>query len=62
MKSSASKIKMSSFDAMFETEESIAEANGERIQHIPLDKLIPFHNHPFKVLDDDKMEETKERY
>ena len=60
MKSSASKIKMSSFDAMFETEESIAEANGERIQHIPLDKLIPFHNHPFKVLDDDKMEETKE--
>ncbi len=54
MKSSASKIKMSSFDAMFETEESIAEANSERIQYIPLKELFLFHNHPFKVLDDDK--------
>ena len=32
----------------------------ERIQNLPLDKLEPFPNHPFKVIDDDKMLETVE--
>ena len=59
MKSSASKIKMTSYDDLFETEESIV-SDGERIQQIPISDLFPFENHPFKVLDDDKMEETKE--
>ena len=58
--SSASKIKMSSYDALFGTEENTTEDNCERIQQIPLSDLFPFQNHPFKVLDDDKMDETKE--
>ncbi len=61
MKSSASKIKMSSYDALFgEDEVAQATCDGERIQHISLSELFPFQNHPFKVLDDEKMEETKE--
>ena len=58
--SSASKIKMSSYDALFGTEESPTDDNSERIQQIPLADLHTYQNHPFKVLDDDKMEETKE--
>ena len=58
--SSASKIKMSSYDALFGTEENTTEDNCERIQQIPLSDLFPFQNHPFKVLDDEKMDETKE--
>ncbi len=30
------------------------------MQSLPLDQLLPFPNHPFKVLDDDKMLETVE--
>ncbi len=61
MKSSASKIKMSSYDALFgEDEVTQVACDGERIQHISLSELFPFQNHPFKVLDDEKMEETKE--
>ena len=32
----------------------------ERVQSLPLDRLMPFPNHPFKVLDDEKMQETVE--
>lgn len=58
MKSSASKIKMTSFDDLFDTEKS--DDSNEKILNVKLEKLVPFKNHPFKVLDDEKMEETKE--
>ncbi|WP_313523844.1 ParB/RepB/Spo0J family partition protein [Anaerotignum sp.] len=62
MKSSASKIKMTSFDDLFGgNEETVCSGDvSNSIQDIALAKLFPFANHPFKVLDDDKMEETKE--
>lgn len=60
MKSSASKIKMTSYDALFETEDSVPASDSERIQQIPLTELFSFKDHPFKVLDDEKMEETKQ--
>ena len=60
VKSSASKIKMTPYDELFGTKENITDDNSERIQQIPLADLFSFENHPFKVLDDDKMEETKE--
>ncbi|KXL53625.1 putative chromosome-partitioning protein ParB [Anaerotignum neopropionicum] len=62
MKSSASKIKMTSYDDLFgRNEGAICSLNSENaIQDIELSKLFPFSQHPFKVLDDDKMEETKE--
>ena len=33
---------------------------GDRIQEVPLADLYPFQNHPFRVLDDEKMKETME--
>lgn len=41
------KIKLNSFDDLFGNEVSVVE--------LPITSLIPFNNHPFKVLDDDKM-------
>ena len=62
MKSSASKIKMTSFDDLFgSNDETVCSADTiNTIQDIELSKLSTFANHPFKVLDDEKMEETKE--
>ena len=34
--------------------------NRDEIKEIPIDKLRPFKNHPFKVIDDDKMDELVE--
>ncbi len=60
MKSSAAKIKMTSFDDLFQTEDSAPSSDSERILQIPISSLYPFERHPFKVLDDEKMAETKE--
>lgn len=62
MKSSASKIKMTSFDDLFgSNEETVCSVDTvNTIQDIEISKLSTFANHPFKVLDDEKMEETKE--
>lgn len=35
-------------------------SNKEQVTKIPIDELHPFRNHPFKVLDDEKMQETVE--
>lgn len=56
---SASKIKMESFDDLFGG--SSAQGTGvEQIINAPLADLHEFKDHPFKVLDDEKMEETTE--
>ena len=60
MKSSAKKIELASVDDLFSTEEGRQDAKLEKIQEIPLSELHPFFNHPFKVLDDDKMIELSE--
>lgn len=57
MRSSASKIRLSSFDDLFQTD-SGAEETGERVQEIPLAELHSFKNHPFHVRDDEAMQET----
>ena len=57
MRSSASKIQMTGFDDLFQTEPK-AEVSGERVQEIPLADLHPFKNHPFQVRDDEAMQET----
>lgn len=54
---SASKIKMESFDDLF-GENSVQETGAEQIINAPLADLYEFKDHPFKVLDDEKMEET----
>lgn len=60
MKSAAKNIQIASYDDLFKTDAERQADTQERVQSLPLDKLVPFPNHPFKVLDDDKMLETVE--
>ena len=60
MRSSAAKIKLTSVDDLFSSEESRADASRERVVELSLAEMHPFKNHPFKVLDDDKMQDTAE--
>lgn len=60
MKSSAKNIRLTSVDDLFSTEASREEAQRDKVQEIPLEELHPFPNHPFKVLDDDRMLDTAE--
>ena len=60
MKSAAKNIQLASYDDLFKTDEERLSDTQERVQSLPLDKLEPFPNHPFKVIDDDKMLETVE--
>lgn len=53
-------ISLTSYDDLFEADESLAESQLERVQNIPVRELIPFKNHPFKVLDDEAMLRTTE--
>ena len=56
---SAAKIRIESFDDLFG--ESAAQKNGaDQIINVPLSELHTFQDHPFRVEDDDKMEETAE--
>ena len=53
-------ISLSSYDDIFETDESRADAQLERVQKIPISELVPFKNHPFKVVEDEAMLRTTE--
>lgn len=59
MKSSAAKIQMTSYEELFETGDN-ADSSVEKVLEIPLSDLYPFKNHPFKVLDDEAMQDTVE--
>ena len=54
---SASKVRLNSYDDLFGTVENVS---GEQIIHAKLADLHMFKGHPFRVLDDEKMEETTE--
>lgn len=54
-KSGASKIKVSSFNDLFGMNDS--SNNSGEIKNIPLDELYEFSNHPFKIRDNEKMDE-----
>jgi len=43
-------------DDLFTTQAERDDAKLERIKNIPLDKLHPFKNHPFKILNNEEME------
>ena len=58
MKGSAAKIQMTSLDALFGG--AVAQAAGDQIHEIPLTELYPFKDHPFHVMDDEKMQEMSE--
>ena len=52
---SAEKVKLNSFDDLFGIDEK-----GETVTSIALSELHTFKDHPFRVLDDEKMQETVE--
>jgi len=64
LKSSAKNIRLSSLDDLFSTEETRQEAQAdarrEKVRMISLDELHPFAHHPFKVKDDEAMQDTVE--
>lgn len=60
MKSSGRNISLTSYDDIFSSEESRSGIRQERVQEIPLSQLHPFKDHPFRVVDDERMTETAE--
>lgn len=53
-------ISLTSYDDIFETDESRAESQLERVRNISISELVPFKDHPFKVVDDEAMLRTTE--
>jgi len=60
LKSSAKNVTLTSVDDLFTTEEEREDKKREKVRNIPLSELHPFRDHPFRVVDDEKMEETVE--
>ena len=58
MKGSAAKIQMTSLDDLFGG--ATPQAASDQIQEIPLAELHTFKDHPFHVVDDEKMREMAE--
>ncbi len=54
-KKASDNISLTPFDELFGTPD-----DDEQIVEVSLKDLYPFHNHPFRVVDDEKMEETVE--
>lgn len=46
---------LSSYDEIFSTEESRADDQREKVIQLPIDSLVPFQNHPFRVVDNEDM-------
>ena len=60
MKSSGRSLSLTSYDDLFSTDATREDASREKVMEIPLSELYPFKDHPFRVKDDDKMQETAE--
>ena len=58
-KSSASNIKMPDVNMLFGLEQD-SDNSAEKVEEVGIGKLYSFNDHPFKVLDDEKMQETVE--
>lgn len=60
MKSSAKNIQVTKFDDLFSAGNPAGAGGSGNVQEIPLTELFPFKDHPFKVLDDETMQDTVE--
>ena len=56
-RSKESKIELTAYDDLFQTDESRAEAKLSNITDIPVSEIDEFPDHPFKVLMDEDMEQ-----
>ena len=54
------KIELTAYDDLFQTDESREEAALSKIRDIPLSEIDEFPDHPFKVLMDEDMEQLVE--
>lgn len=59
-KDSVSKVHLSSFDDLFQTDESREDLKRERLMEIPISLIHDFPDHPYKVKDDENMLELVE--
>ena len=50
-------IHLSSFDDLFQTDESREDMKREKLMDIPISKIQDFPEHPYKVKDDENMVE-----
>ena len=57
---SVSKVHLSSFDDLFQTDESREDMKRERLMEIPISLIHDFPDHPYKVKDDENMLELVE--
>ena len=53
-------LMLAGVDDLFTTEEDRQSAKLEKVCEIPVNELVPFKNHPFKVVDDEAMLRTVE--
>jgi len=51
---------MTAYDDLFQTDESRAENNSEKVVIVPLSEIDDFPEHPFKVKNDEAMQEMSE--
>lgn len=56
-RSRETKIELTAYDDLFETDQSREEANLSKIRDIPISQIDEFPDHPFKVLMDEDMEQ-----
>jgi len=59
-RSRESKIELTAYDDLFQTDESREEAKLSKIRDIPISEIDEFPDHPFKVLIDEDMEQLVE--
>ena len=60
VRSRETKIELTAYDDLFQTDESRAEAKLSKIRDIPISEIDEFPDHPFKVLMDEDMEQLVE--
>lgn len=60
MSEKESKMQLPKLDSLFTTQEQRDYDNAEKVVDININDIVDFPNHPFKVIDDDKMNKTVE--
>lgn len=60
MKSERIDLGLTGYDELFMSTEERLDAKKPKVEEISIDKLIPFKEHPFKVVEDEEMEQLKE--
>lgn len=58
MSSKKAAVKLTAYEDLFSSEAERQKVSQEQVQNVPLELFHPFPNHPFKVLDDERMQDT----